>query len=156
MSDYRTMKLPELAHQVGYSERQIRRLVSEIPGHRTTKGGHHYFVDCGALRDWIGRNKEENRRFNLAPSKIKPLRESRESNPHAKNLFVHLSQGVQMCETALLAIIKQSKPRDWSPERFNAVIDQLQLVADWADQFRRLRKDLQPSPHPPAGSQTKP
>jgi hypothetical protein len=47
------MKTEELAKLVGRSRSQIARIASQIPGHRTTRGGHHYFTECPKLERWI-------------------------------------------------------------------------------------------------------
>jgi hypothetical protein len=56
------MKTAELARRVGRSRSQVARSARRIPGHRLTRGRHHFFVDCAALREWISRQQERRRR----------------------------------------------------------------------------------------------
>ena len=55
------MKLSELAKQVGYSHAHITRLAGkgEIPGCKTTKGGHWRVPRSYELSQWIIRNQKK-------------------------------------------------------------------------------------------------
>jgi hypothetical protein len=53
------MKASELAKRVGRSRSQIARIAASIPGHKMTRGGHHYFMDCPALQLWLDEEREQ-------------------------------------------------------------------------------------------------
>lgn len=53
------MRTSQLANLVGYSGTHVRRLAiaGDVPGLRTTKGGHYWFKDSAKLQSWIAQRK---------------------------------------------------------------------------------------------------
>src|SRR5579862_512924 len=49
----------KLAKMVGITRKHVHDLArsGRIPGAKRTKGGHYYFMDCPALKDWIHNRK---------------------------------------------------------------------------------------------------
>ena len=54
----RDLKPSGLSEMTGLSCSQIAKRAHDIPGHHLTKGGHHRFRDCPALRLWIKDNQK--------------------------------------------------------------------------------------------------
>jgi hypothetical protein len=76
-----SMKISVIAKATGYSNAHTRRLAvaGDIPGCKKTKGGHYFFPDTMALRQWIGRqkNKKVTRRLKAQARAEAPARHKR-------------------------------------------------------------------------------
>lgn len=94
------MRTSELAKLVGYSGAHVRRLAiaGQVPGLRTTKGGHYWFKDSRRLRTWIEQRKVVALGSSIQPFRTPAIEEM--DNRQLKKLLEDLRPSVELAERA--------------------------------------------------------